>query len=288
MATEAPNWYVEKYKSEVLYQYQSAGHTLRGTYMPPSRIDGKTLYFPLAGKGTSTELIVGADLKPMNAGRSLKNVQTKAYQAAEYIYQVDLDRMSANENAVAAKQCADALGRRCDKIVYDTVHAGAGTYGTVRGNAAGAWTLQDALQAATDLFTKDVPEDGRAYCGLPQLAFSQMMTYEEFNNSQWVAGDLPFQKVRRAKFWAGVNWFTLPEEIFPKASTVTSFYLWHFNAIGAGYNGAEMNTKITWENSKTAWLTNNWMDMGATMLLPEGVVQCQFKNDSAIASFTAG
>jgi hypothetical protein len=288
MSTEAPTWYVEQYKAGVLYQFQSDAHVLRGTYMPPAKIDGKTLYFPIAGKGTATEMVIGADAKPMNAGRTRKSVTTKAYQAYELINEVDLERMSTNEKEVAQRQAAMALGRRHDKVVYDAVHGGAGTYGTVRGNAGGAWTLGDALQAATDLFKKDVPEDGRAFCGLPQQAFSQMMTYEEFNNSQWVGGDMPFAKVRRAKAWAGVNWFTLPEELFPTAANVTTFYLWHFNSIGAGYNGQELNTRISWENSKTAWAANNWMDLGATVLLPEGVVQCQYLSTSTLSAFTAG
>lgn len=289
MSTEAPNWYVERYKADVIYQFQAAGHVLRGTYMPPAKIEGKTLYFPIAGKGDATEMPENiSDLKPMNAGRDKKSVTTKAYQAAEYIREIDLNRMSVNERAVAQKQAADALGRRADKVVYGALQAGTGTYGTVRGNAGGAWTLGDALQVATDLFKKDVPEDGRAYCGVPQQAWSQMMTYEEFNNSQWVAGDLPFQKVRRAKFWAGINWFTLPEELFITTANVTKFYAWHFNALGAGYNGEEMATRVTWENPKTAWLHNSWMDIGATVLLPEGIVECQYLSTSALTAFTAG
>lgn len=284
MSTEAPTWYTEQYKAGVLFKYQSEGHVLRGTYMPPAEISGKTMYFPIAGKGDAVEMKVGADLVPMNAGRSRVSVTTKAYQAAEYINAVDLGRMSANENAVAQKQCSDALGRRHDKIIIGSIHAGTSTYGTVQGSSVAAWDLSKALSAITAHFKKDIPEDGKSFCGIPQLAFSQMMTYTAFSNSQWVGGDLPFAAKRRAKYWAGVNWFPLPEDLFTAltASTVTSFYIWHYAAIGSGYNGQSLNSKITWENPKTAWLSNNWMDMGATVLLPEGITECVYKNDSAI------
>jgi len=284
MSTEAPTWYTEQYKSNVLFKYQSEGHVLRGTYMPPAEISGKTMYFPIAGKGKATKMKTGANLTPMNAGRERKSVTAEAYQAAEYIFAVDLARMSANENAVAQKQCSDALGRQHDEIIVGAVHAGVGTYGTVYGSTTAAWDLAKALAAVTGHFKKDIPEDGKSFCPMPQLAFSQMMTYDAFSNSQWVGGDLPFAAKRRAKFWAGVNWFPLPEDLFTPltASTVTSFYIHHYSAIGSGYNGASLNSKITWENPVTAWLSNNWMDMGAAVLLPEGITECTYKNDSAI------
>jgi len=284
MSTEAPTWYVEKYKAGVLFKYQSEGHVLRGTYMPPTKIDGKTMHFPIAGKGKAVKMKVGADGKPMNAGRENKTVTADAYQALEQINSVDLGRMAANENVVAQKQCADALGRKHDEIIFSSINDGAGGYGATYGSAAAAWNLASALEAVTAHYNKDVPEDGRSYCMLPQLAFSQMMGFEEFSNSQWVGGDLPFAKVRRAKQWAGVNWFTGPQDLFnlSTSSADTAFYIWHMNAIGSGYNDQSLNTRITWENLKTAWISNNWMDMGATVLLPEGITECHYKNDSAI------
>lgn len=285
MTIEAPTWYVEKYKDGVLMEYQSQGHVLRGTYMPPAEINGKKMYFPKAGKGSARKMEVASDAVPMNAGRTRVELEAEAYQAYEYVYQVDLDRMSANEQAVAQLQCAQALGRQHDQLIMDAIHAGAGGYGTTVGSGAAAWNLAYALTVSTNLYKRDVPEDGRAYCMLPQLAFSQMMGFEEFSSSDWVAGDLPFMKVRRAKFWAGINWFTGPEELFPYSSTDMTFYAWHFNAIGSGYNGASLNTKVMWENPKTAWGHNNWMDMGATVLLggtTGGIIECHFKSDSAI------
>jgi len=285
MATEASTWYVEKYKSGVLMEYQSQGHVLRGTYMPPAQIDGKKMYFPKAGKGSARKMEIGSDLVPMNAGRSRVELTTEAYQAAEYVYQVDLDRMSANENAVAQQQAALALGRKHDSIIYDEIHAGTGTYGTVIGAFDAAWDLAKALSVSTNLYKRDVPEDGRAYCMIPQLAFSQMMGFEEFSSADWVRGDLPFMKVRRAKFWGGVNWFTGPDELFPTSTNDVTFYAWHWMSIGSGYNGNDLNTRVTWENSKTGWLHNNWMDMGATVLqggTTGGIIECRFQGNSAI------
>ncbi|MGL4397636.1 MAG: phage capsid protein [Hyphomicrobium sp.] len=286
MSTEAPTWYVEKYKSDVLFSFQSQGHILKGLTMPPSKIDGKTLYFPVAGKGSAVEMVVGSDLKPMNAGRSNKQVTTKAYQAAEFINQVDLDRMAANEMAVATQQAATALGRVCDKIVVDAVDGGAGSYGTAYGSGAAAWDLKFALAASTGHFNKDIPQDGQSYCMLPHQAFAQMMSYSVFSSSDWVATDLPFTKFARAKQWAGINWFAGPAEHFRATANDVRFYIWHRNAIGSGYNGSELNTKITWENIKTAWLANNWMDMGASVLLPEGITECHYLGTSGITGGT--
>ena len=281
MAQLAPNWYVEKYRSGVLHEYQQRGYRLRGTHAKEGRIQAKKAHFPIAGKGSAKPLNIGSDLTPMNANRTDKVVDLVAYQAAEYIYAVDLERMSANEMDVAQRSAAMALGRKHDEIIIDEINTLAGSLGGTAGAAASAWDLAKALTACQKLQANDVPWDGRVFAPLPSLAWNQMLTFQQFSSSDYVGPDLPFTKVTDRKTWNGVHWFLLGDEFFPLSGTDMTFFIWHMDAIGSADNG-EVKSVIDWQNPKTAWLANNWMDMAAKVLLPEGIIECHFKSDSAI------
>ncbi len=65
----------------------------------------------------------------------------------------------------------------------------------------------------------------------------------------------------KAKFWNKIHWFEGYEELFPTdGANGRRFYAWHESAVGQ-VNNKELNSRITYENIKTAWLANNWMGM---------------------------
>ncbi len=281
MSVFAPAWYVEKYRRQVLHKFQSAGNKTMGTTTGPDRIEGKKMHFPIAGVGEAHEMKQGSDLKPMNAPRSTQEIEPKAWQAPDYVYQVDLDRMTANEVDATIRTGAMALGRRYDRVVIGA--CAAATIPNEVGDYANPWTLQLALEACDALQDQDVPWDGNIFCPLPSRAWNQMMTYKQFTNSDYVGPmDLPFTKATDRKTWNGVHWYIMENKALPLSGTNRDFFIWHRSAVGSGFNGDSLNVRITWENIKTAWLINQWIDIGATVLLPEGVVKCKMKSDSPI------
>lgn len=284
MSVEA--WYREKYLSKVTYKYNNAGFLLKPLVTPPAEMDGKKLYFPVSLPGEAAETKRGDDVKTMNAGKELKEVVAKRYEAAEYVYKFDINKTSATEMEVNTKNAADALGQRHDRTIMDAIHAGAGGYGAVIGSFAAGWDLSKAFQAETALRRRcDNPRE-YAYCVLPILAFNQMLTFKEFNNSDYV-GDYPLAKGVQARTWGFTHYVAGYDRLFSgyragENGVDVTFYYWFPHAIGSGGAGG-IETDINYVPIKRAWLHDNTLEAGSTVLLPEAIQECRFKGDSTVA-----
>lgn len=281
--TEA--WYRELYLDKVTWTYKNAGFLMRGMVMPPSRMDGKKLYFPVAKPGTATETRRGVKVGRMNAGRELKEVTAKYYEAPDVAYDMDESKFSLNELSIIAKTAADALGQRHDKVIVDAIHAGAGGYGTIVGAFGQAWDLQKALEAETLLFEKTENPREYAYCCLPVRAFNQMRTYEAFSSSLY-SGDYPLAKGVQARTWSRTHWVQGYDAMFPTSGTDVTFYMWFMSSVGSGDGGGEsgtpIKTKINYLPEERGWLHDNMIEIGATVLIPEAIQECRMLKGSAI------
>lgn len=207
MSTEAPNWWREEYIAGATHLFQSKGNLVRGTIKDGKLTDAKSGYFRLAGKGVATKMKAGGgpnEAVPMNAGRSKVKVDIDNYQAAEWIEEVDLDKMDLDERQEAQATAAMALGRKFDDVVYRVLDAGTGTFGTAVGAVNTAWSIPLAMSAINTLQKRDVPWDGDVYCILPPTAWNQMLVNQVFSNSQWSDEKSLAQGVT-AKKWNGVN-----------------------------------------------------------------------------------
>ena len=77
MSQNAPNHYVEQWKSTALFAYQSKGFTLRNTTMAPDKITGEKMHFPIFGIREAEEDVKrGDEAKPYNANDTTVAVDT--------------------------------------------------------------------------------------------------------------------------------------------------------------------------------------------------------------------
>lgn len=287
MSYQSEAWYRELYLDKVTFAYKNAGFMLKPMVMPPSRMDGKKLYFPVAKPGTATETRRGVKVGRMNAGREMKEVTAKYYEAADVAYDLDQDKFSMNELQIIAKTAADALGQKHDGVIMGGVHAGSGGYGTVVGDFGSGWDLQRALEAETLLFEKTENPRETAFCILPVRAFNQMKTYEAFSSSLY-NGDYPLAKGVQARTWSRTHWVQGYDAMFPTANTTeVTFYMWFQNAVGSGDGGGEsgspIKTSISRLAEERAWLHDNMIEIGATVLIPDAIQECRMKKGSAIS-----
>lgn len=294
MTTSASEWFRTEWIGGVNHIYQNEGFMLRKTCTEGKMTSASKGYFRFAGKGTATKMKQGGvpgDVVPMNAGRTKIDVDIENYQAAEWIHEIDLDKMDIDERQAAQRTAAMALGRKHDSVIMAAVDTfnGAGAGGSLHGTAIGAynaaWTIQKMQEVARALSQRDVPADARAYCCVPATAWQQAMSYQQFSNSQWT-DEKTLDSGAKAKFWNKIHWFEGYEELFPTdGANGRRFYAWHESAVGQ-VNNKELNSRITYENIKTAWLANNWMGMNGRCLQggpTGGIIECRVDNTSAIA-----
>jgi hypothetical protein len=262
----------------------------------PVRVTGKKMHFPIAGKGEAQDYTRGDKVKTMNATRGEVLLDATEWDAADYIYQTDLDRMLPNEVDVVRETAAMALGRKHDTVLFDkfraetfTANADLKINETVGAYADTALPGPAMLlKARRSLVAKDVPtEDGMIYCGLPPLVFDNMMSYKVFADSNWVGGDLPFASNIRRKTWQQINFFELPEFLhtYPAANQ-GRFFMWHKSAVGSGFTGEQIRT--AWEDEVAKWkrwFYRSTLSAGVTVIQKAGIIEVKY-NTSLEPTFT--
>ncbi|MBJ7535288.1 hypothetical protein JDN40_14345 [Rhodomicrobium vannielii ATCC 17100] len=283
MSNEALNWAQEQFDTRVNHVYQSKGYLTKGMTTGPAKIDGVKMWFNIAGKGTAQPYARGDQVKVMNSSRDRVSIDAREWDAADYVYDWDQDRIPVNEMDVVVDTASMALGRQHDTVLFDLVR-GTDFSGQISGSFTAAFGPGEMLAARRELFSRDVPvDDGQFFCGLPPIVFDTMMSYEVFANSQWVGGNLPFADGLRKRSWQNINFFELPVYLQTIASsTQGKFYVWHKSALGTGHTGQPI--KSAWEDERAKWKRMFYratISGGATVILKDGVQECRYKADAA-------
>ncbi|MGJ0393035.1 MAG: phage capsid protein [Methylocystis sp.] len=293
MAIEAPNWYKTAFIDRAIHVYQPMGYMLNGMTDAPVKVEGNQIKWMIAGRAEATTQQRGSIGPAMNAARSSVTATLADYQANDWSWEYDLEKIGPDENSVIQETCGRAIGRKKDRLIISELNSLNGVTlidatngGAIAANAA-PFTLVMALAGIVSLQQQNTMQQGdRIVCGLPSLAFQQFMSYRQVSDADWVGYDgLPYKAGSpgvKGKEWNGVYWFRLPDEYCPVyAANVLDFFMWNTRAVGFAEN-YELRSTITWENLYSGWYHNNRFSAVAKTLLPNGVVRFRYGNTSAL------
>lgn len=281
------NLFQEQWDPRVTHAFQQKGWLLRGMTMGPYKIVGKKLHFAIMGKGEAQDYTVGDTVKKMGVMKGQLEIDSREFDAADDIFEDDLDKMAANAKDALVDTAAMALGRKYDLITFDELRAKdfSGLGQTVGAFSTG-FGPSEALKARRAIYQMDAPvEDGQVFCGVPPIVMDNLMSYEVFSNSQWVGGAMPFaQAGMRAKTWQNVHYFELPPYLQTVANaTEGKFYMWHKSAIGTGHIGDELKTAWEYILNKKKWYYQGTLNGGATLITdpndtghPLAIIECRY------------
>lgn len=286
MANET-SLYQEQWDSRVMAVYQQKGFLTKGMAMPPAKIVGKKMHYSIVGKGEAQDYTPRDKVKTMNLVKGQIEIDATEWDAADYIYDYDLDRMPVTVKDATVEAAAAALGRKHDKVLYAKMQAkDFNAIGQVVGSFAAASGPSEMLKGRRLLFNQDVPvEDGQNFCGLPPIVFDTMMSYNVFSNSQWTGGNLPFADGMRRRTWQNIHFFELPVYLQSVSGTDGKFYMWHRSALGTGITGEEIKTGWKYELEFKRWYYQSTISAGATLIeeatvQPKpGIVEIRYKAD---------
>jgi len=267
----APNWYKQQWMDTALDTYQAGGFALRNTTLPPTKINGNQMHFPIAGiVGAEEDVQTGDVAVVQNANDSEVVVTTKKSRCFTEVYEDDLDQMSVDQRQVEGRRSAKAMGRVHDKTIITALRTATSN---IVGTFAASLTLDNILQAAEKIQAQDAPwlED-EIFCAVDSVGWNRLIGYKHFNNSDYVGPDLPFIKKGLAKTWNGVNVFQLSNSILRAADTAgqATHVMWCRSAIGFGYV-RQLTGNVEWDNRKDCWTHNLRMRIGSKLLLEKGV-----------------
>lgn len=281
MGANTEAWYEEQFISGVRQSFQHEGWMLRDKSMAPVKITGDKAHWKKMGTSAARPYTPGNTVTPSNIDKSSVSADMAAYDDADYVYAVDLNRTTAQERDLVSRQIGYSLGRKFDQLHFDAMNAETLTQ---VGAVTAAFDPAVALAGVQQLTkaTKNWP--GRIWCAMPSNAFYQMKTYDAVSNSDWSGADLPLKTGTPAFMWSGVHWFLYgDDDAFPLASgDDRTFWMWHEAAIGRAY-ADELSVAVDWVAEKRGWLHQAWMDMAVKVIRPEGMIEFLCDDD---ATFT--
>ena len=279
----APNWYKQQFQDQATHAYQAGGFALRNTTLPPVKVTGNKLYFPIAGPIEAEDDVRPGDTAAVaNANDTMVEVTTTKSRAYTEVHEDDLDQMGVAQMQVEAQRAAKALGRRHDRTIIRALKA---TPQTIGANTE-KMSLDHLLKAGQMLQANDVDWDGEVFCAVDSVAWNNLLGYKHFNSADYVGPDLPFVKGKLARSWNGIHVFQLSDKILEVSGANGVALLWHRSSIGFGYV-RDVTTTVQWDNKKDCWGHNSRMRIGSKLLLPQGAVRITHKYAPAEIAITS-
>jgi hypothetical protein len=296
MSTSIDTAFITSYEAKVHEVFQRRGSYLKDAVRMKTDVVGSTAVFQKIGKGVATTKARHGTITPMNQTHTAPSCTLADFYAGDWVDRLDEAKTNINERDALASGGAMALGRKVDDqitTVLDTTTQAEVTI-TVTSKAA---ILADALTFVEALWDNDVPNDGMVYCVITPRLWSQFMTLEQFNRSEFVRADgmawVTGPQIGAAKWkeWMGIK-FKMQTGL-PGAGTATAKgFAWHSTSVAyasgahAGNIAANgsVGADVTWHGDRAAHFVNHMMSGQACMIDDTGVIESNHDDTTAVAA----
>lgn len=283
MTARAPAWFEIKYVDGAIHALQTAGYRLKGMFATKTNQKGNQVIWKVAGTGEATLMSDAIEDRPtLNADRTTVTGTLADWEANEWIKTTDLTKMTENEQAVAQKTCAMAIGRRFDQIPLRVLDAGvAATSISVVGDGSAQISPLDLLGAQADILDTGIDGNQMLNVALTPRMLSQLLTYRELSNSDYIT-DTPLLKQIGARRWLGMNLIPLPSSYLNNPSgNQRDGFMWVQDAVGFATNTdaegkIDLATRIDYVPTKKSYFAANTMSACAAVILPGAVRALRF------------
>ncbi len=296
MSTSIDTSFITSYEAKVHEVFQRQGSYLKDAVRVKDNVVGSTAVFQKIGKGTATTKARHGTITPMNQTHTAPSVTLADFYAGDWVDKLDEAKININERDAIASGGAMALGRKVDDQITTVLDTTTQTVITLTVTSK-ATVLATAIEFAEAAWDNDVPNDGMVYAVVTPRYWSQLMTLEQFNRSEFVNADgLEFKKgpaVGRGKWkdWMGIKWKM--QTGLPGAGTATAkVFIWHKMAVGYAVAQSAGNVAgresvaadITWHGDRAAHFVNHMMSGNAVMIDDTGVIEGNLNDTSAIVT----
>ena len=279
---------VTEFDSEVKHAYQGKGK-LRNTVSVRTGVTGEAYKFAATGKGLANQKASQADVTPMDINYSRPTANLDNWNAPEYTDIFDQAEVNFDEKTELAVTIADAITRREDQIIIDSMQAG--TYNaTPADNTVGllidlgvgnALTVAALRQASTKGLTKRGVEASDRTIAITADSLDQLLATTQVTNSDYNSVKALVQG--EVDTFLGFKFCvieTREEGGLPgDGTTSVASFAYHKKAVGYAV-GLDMKTTIDWIAQKTSWLANGILKSGA--VIREGAGITKILSDSTV------
>ena len=276
---------IQQFLSDAHAEFQSEGFLLQSAVRTKTGTKGSIVHFPVFGEGMANQKAPQDDITPMNISNRDAQATIEDWYASEYADRSFQNKLAVNAVEEYSKLCAWAIGRRADQINIDTI-AGAtysGTPTTTEGAlvAVGTtgFTYAKLLEAHRWLRQRSANRGKRTVI-IDSIAESQLLEEIQLTNSLYVNTKILDNDGLNGMTFLGMNFIVMPEMNeggLPTTGGGTVGRAFFVNEMAVGYAQSErLGGDISWENIKTSYLINMWMEAGAVVVDPKGLVEVDY------------
>jgi hypothetical protein len=276
MSSSIDQAFIKQYEAEVQEAYQRQGSKLRPLVRSKSEVRGASTVFQKVGRGTAAAKARNGVVPVMNIDHTNVECFLQDYYAGDWVDRMDELKTNIDERAVVANAGAYALGRKTDELIISALDSATNeAIGANTGETDNdGMTRAKVLLAFQALGNADVPDDGNRFAVVGWKQWSELLTIQEFANTQYMGPDeLPW-KGTQAKRWLGATW--MPHSGLTKNGALRYCYFFHKTAVGHAA-AAEISTDVTWHGDRAAHFVNTMMSQGAVLVDNAGIVRMRCK-----------
>lgn len=270
---------IEQFLSEAHAEFQSEGFLLENAVRLKSGTKGSIVHFPVFGEGVANQKAPQDDVVPMNVSNRDVQVTIEDWYASEYADRSFKNKLAVNAVDEYAKLCAYAIGRRADQIIIDAIEGA--TYSATPSSTQGALVAAggtgftyDKFRAAHKFLRKRSSNMGKRTLILDSEGEEDLLNENELISSDFMNQKALVSDGLNGMTVMGINFIVLPDMT---EAGLTSGRAYMVNEMAVGYASSErLGGDISWENVKTSYLINMWLEAGAAVIDPRGLVEIQF------------
>lgn len=269
----------EQFISDAHAEFQSQGFLLENAVRTKTGTKGAIVNFPVFGEGMANQKAPQDDVTPMNISNRNVAVTIEDWYASEYADRSFQNKLAVNAVDEYTKLSAWAVGRRTDQIIIDAIDAE--TYSATPSDTQGALVADggtgftyDKLRAAHKFLRKRSANMGSRTLIIDSEAEEDLLNEVELISSDFVNKKALESDGLNGMTLLGINFIVMPDMNEGGLDAGEAFMI---NEMAVGFAMSErLGGDISWENVKTSYLINMWLEAGAAAIDPRGLVRIDF------------
>lgn len=269
-ASSFPNWFIDKYRDDVIHAYQQKMSKLRETITVVSAEGAKSVRFNFMGAlGRPQDKARHGDIPVVEPVHSVKTVTPEPKYLGIYVSPDDEIRTNLDARQRSVEALAATLAREIDYNVFDNLDANApAASATIP--ATGLANTKPLLDINEALSKSEVPMDQR-YLVIPPKFMYNAMTVTELTSTDYVTMKAIMEggigSVLQTK-WLVSN--LLPSNGATAANAGKKAYAYGKESIGLAVT-REPQIRIDWDTRKGEWFISGKLFIGSLILQPDGI-----------------
>jgi hypothetical protein len=275
---------IEQFLSDAHAEFQSQGFLLENAIRTKTGTKGSKVHFPVFGQGMANQKAPQDDVTPMNISNRDVVVDIEDWYASEYADRSFQNKLAVNAVDEYTKLCSWSIARRADQIVIDPIAAL--TYSATPNDSQGALVVDGGtgftyakLREGHKFLRKRSANMGKRTLIIDADAEEQLLAENTLINSDFVNKKALESDGLNGMTLLGLNFIVIPdmnEGGLPRTGGGLG-RAFMVNEMAVGYASSErLGGDISWENVKTSYLINMWLEAGCAVIDAKGLVEVQY------------